>query len=309
MLLAPSSIPSGGLSGEEKTALGIGVAFVVCVVCVFLALFCVNWRRGAGLPRPALAFATGKVLVGPWCGWGFVLKLFSVLLAAGAASYYTWAMASILSSQRYSLQDLRLEDLTAFVFTSAQADAFVHSKRAPSALLDYQFDQNAFDLRFGDFGAAGAPTQLKLFLDLSGQQFGRVRDLVELDLDLSVSNKQTGKCTISTNGRSSGSASPAPLLAAVDVQIYRNEGYVTDPGAFDVACVWTSSRASEPVVRVEFEPALGELSGGDGAVAVRAITLALFCIILFFGVLAVLERVLGSVLVLRAQSEAARARW
>ena len=98
VLLAPSSVTGSGLSGEEKAALGIGVGFAVCVLCVFLVFFCVEWRRGAGAGTPALAFASGKALVGPWCGWGFVLKVLSILLAAGAAGYYTWTMWSILSS-------------------------------------------------------------------------------------------------------------------------------------------------------------------------------------------------------------------
>ena len=40
ILLTPMSIPSGGLSKEEKVALGVGVGFAVCVLLVFIAFFC-----------------------------------------------------------------------------------------------------------------------------------------------------------------------------------------------------------------------------------------------------------------------------
>ena len=127
--------------------------------------------------------------MGPWCGWGFVLRLLTIVLSAGAAGYYTWALSSILSSQRYSLSNLQLKALTAFVFTSNQNDAFVHSEKTPSALVNYSFTRGVFDLHFGNFGDAGSPTNVKLFLDVSGAQFGRVHDLVEFDVDLTSSNK------------------------------------------------------------------------------------------------------------------------
>lgn len=57
-----------------------------------------------------------------------------------------------------------------------------------------------------------------------------------------------------TNGRSSESAGPAPKLEAVDVQIYRSAGYLTEQGAFDVSCVWTAGRAASPMVSIEFVP-------------------------------------------------------
>ena len=227
------------------------MAFLVCVFFAFLAFCCAGWKRGV----EAVGFPAGSALVGPWCGWGAVLRILALLLSAGAAAYYTWVLADILGSQRYSLSDLKLEGLTAFIFAENQKDAFVHSSKTPSAFVHYSFSTNALDLQISELsgpGGVGSPEWAKLFLDLSGAQFGRVRDLVELDLDLATAKRLNAVCAISANGRSSRSAGPEPALEAVDVQIYRDPGYLTEKGAFDVSCTWTSSISSSPIIHVEF---------------------------------------------------------
>ena len=134
--------------------------------------------------------------------------------------------------------------------------------------------------------------------------------MVELDADLAASGgAQNAVCEIQTSGRASGSAGPEIDLEDVDVQIYREAGYLKDAGAFETKCEWAAAGGTEPELYVKFAPGLGALAADAGATVARAGALALFAGGLFVGLWAAILGLLGQVLVLRAGFEGDRGAW
>ncbi|CAL5972666.1 Conserved_hypothetical protein [Hexamita inflata] len=244
-------------------------------------------------------FETGNAVIDGKFGWGHIMTSSAAVFSVLISFYLTYVFEEHLLKQKYNIRSLSLNSVTAFIFTSTTNDAFVHSEMNPSSQVTYTFTDNALNFTIEKFLKYGNPTYAKLFLNVSGQQFGKFGEMIEFGVDLSVNQRQKIFCDIKTTGKYEYSAVPEILLKNVDVGVYKTT-YFTNTGAFNTQCSQTGQSLTDGGnIFIQFTPQTGDLTPTDENQLIISLVFIAFGVLMAIILFINMKKCMGQQLILR----------
>lgn len=184
--LAPFFMAYAPTHGELLFIVIFSVVAALLLVTI-TAIVCACKRHYDRRNRSYQHFApTGYVIHDANCGVGCCMYYSTAIICMAIAFLLTFDLFRFLTTQKYSLTGLQLNNATMFIFNSEIQDPVVHTSMRPSANVNVEFINNVLNVQVTNFTLEnyGNLQYIKLFVEIGAQQFGSVSNYIEYDFDL-----------------------------------------------------------------------------------------------------------------------------